>query len=200
MNIYVETNFVLEIALLQEECENCELILSLCEENRARLIVPSYSLIEPYEALKRRQKERKEAGIKLDEELQKIARTTTHKEKLSGFNEVIELLAESAEEDSSNLDKICLRLLQIANTIPLDTKVLKMANWYRRQYRFSPQDAIVYASVLSHLNNYRSSMNFFVSRDKDFIDPGITNELQQYNCILLSNFGHAYHIIRRSLS
>ena len=200
MNIYVETNFVLEIALLQEDCKNCELILSLCEENRARLIVPGYSLAEPYETLKRRQNERKEAGIKLDEELKKIARTTTYKEKLSGFNEIIELLAESAEEDNRNLDKTCLRLLQIADTIPLDAKVLKMADWYRRQYPFSPQDAIIYASVLSHLNNYRSSTNFFVSRDRDFTDPDIASELQQYNCTLLSNFGHAYHVIRRVLS
>ncbi|MYE00379.1 MAG: PIN domain-containing protein [Alphaproteobacteria bacterium] len=191
---------MLEVALLQEEWESCERILSLCEESRVRIIVPGYSLIEPYETLKRRQKERKEVGRRLDKELKKISRTATYREKLSGFDEIIELFAESAEEDNRSLNRTCSRILDIADSISLDSEVLKSADSYRRQYRFSPQDAIVYASVLSHLDNCHSSMSFFVTRDRDFIDPDIASELQRYNCTLLSNFGHAYRVIRRSLS
>ena len=40
MNIYVETNFVLELALEQEQRGSCEQILSLCEEGKAQLIIP----------------------------------------------------------------------------------------------------------------------------------------------------------------
>ena len=44
MNVYVESNFVLELALRQEQFTSCETILSLCEEGQARLVVPAYSL------------------------------------------------------------------------------------------------------------------------------------------------------------
>lgn len=33
MNVYVESNFVLELALRQEEFTSCERVLSLCEED-----------------------------------------------------------------------------------------------------------------------------------------------------------------------
>ena len=56
MNVYVESNFVLELALLQEQSSSCEEILSLSEDGRIRLVLPAYSLIEPYETLIRKQK------------------------------------------------------------------------------------------------------------------------------------------------
>ena len=54
MNVYVESNFVLELALLQEQSASCEEILGLCEAGRVQLVVPAYSLAEPYETLVRR--------------------------------------------------------------------------------------------------------------------------------------------------
>lgn len=55
MNVYVESNFVLELALLQEQHVACEEILLLCERGTLRLVMPAYCLMEPYETLGRRQ-------------------------------------------------------------------------------------------------------------------------------------------------
>jgi hypothetical protein len=44
VNIYVETNFLIEIALQQEDFESCEKIMLLCEAGKANLIVPAYGL------------------------------------------------------------------------------------------------------------------------------------------------------------
>jgi hypothetical protein len=44
MNVYVESNFVLELALLQEEHETCENILALCERAEAKLVLPAFCL------------------------------------------------------------------------------------------------------------------------------------------------------------
>ena len=54
MNVYVESNFVLELALLQEQHASCEALLRLCEEGGIQLVIPAYSLAEPYETLTRR--------------------------------------------------------------------------------------------------------------------------------------------------
>jgi hypothetical protein len=36
--VYVETNFILEMAFSQEQVDSCESILSLCESAKAKLI------------------------------------------------------------------------------------------------------------------------------------------------------------------
>ena len=46
MNIYVETNFVLEITFEQEQCASCEQILQLCEAGQAKLTIPAYHVAE----------------------------------------------------------------------------------------------------------------------------------------------------------
>lgn len=60
MNIYVETNFVLELTFEQKQCSSCEQILQLCEAGKAKLIVPAYSLAEPHEKLSRQARSRRE--------------------------------------------------------------------------------------------------------------------------------------------
>jgi hypothetical protein len=42
MNIYVETNFVLELALEQEECDTCAEIIRLASAGQLRLVVPAF--------------------------------------------------------------------------------------------------------------------------------------------------------------
>ena len=57
MIVYVESNFVLELALLQEEHDSCDAIIMLAETRDIELVVPAFSLAEPYEALVRRSRQ-----------------------------------------------------------------------------------------------------------------------------------------------
>ncbi len=59
MKIYVETNFVMELVLDQEQSGSCEQILALCAQGRVQLVLPAYSLAEPHEKLVRNRKQRK---------------------------------------------------------------------------------------------------------------------------------------------
>jgi hypothetical protein len=49
MFVLAESNFVLELALRQEQFQHAERILELAEEKHIRLVVPACSLIEPYQ-------------------------------------------------------------------------------------------------------------------------------------------------------
>jgi len=69
LNVYVETNFVLELAFDQEQKTQCELILNLCETGKINLIIPAYCLAEPHEKLTRQANHRKELQRSLDNEL-----------------------------------------------------------------------------------------------------------------------------------
>jgi hypothetical protein len=51
MNIYVETNFVLELAFVQEQHESCEQIIGLCEAGNATAVLPAFCISESYETI-----------------------------------------------------------------------------------------------------------------------------------------------------
>lgn len=69
MKVYVETNFVLELALEQAQHESCEQLLRLSEGGRIELVIPAYSLVEPHETLRRRHLNRERFKVELDAEL-----------------------------------------------------------------------------------------------------------------------------------
>ena len=87
MNVYVETNFVLELAFQQEELESCEQILRRCEAKRIQLVIPAYSLAEPHEKLIRQAKNRSELHRKLHDELEQLKRTELYSSRISNFDQ-----------------------------------------------------------------------------------------------------------------
>ncbi len=46
ITVYVESNFVLELVLEQEEFEYCQKILDLSSQQKINLVLPAYSLVE----------------------------------------------------------------------------------------------------------------------------------------------------------
>ncbi|CAN5556958.1 hypothetical protein BH10CHL1_BH10CHL1_23820 [soil metagenome] len=61
MNVYVETNFVLELVFQQEQNITCESILNFCDAGGAQLIILVYCLAEPHEKLTRQNGRRKDS-------------------------------------------------------------------------------------------------------------------------------------------
>lgn len=58
MRIFVEANFLIELALKQEESGPCEELFALAESGVVRLIVPAFSLVEATATVRRRVRER----------------------------------------------------------------------------------------------------------------------------------------------
>lgn len=188
MNVYVESNFVLELALLQDQWRSCDTILKFCGEDRIQLIILGYCLVEPYDALVRRQKRRRKVREDVESEIKQIARTKIYEDRLEGFRELTNFLIRSAEDEDDRLLDVSSRLLHSAEVISLDASVLAASTEYRYRHGFSPQDAIVYASVLSHLQTMCATASCFLNRDKDFGDEDIAEELRSYGCELLQDF------------
>ena len=200
MNVYVETNFVLELALLQEQHQSCENILCLCESGRANLILPAYCLAEPYETLIRRQRERKKLGTSLGNEITQLARTSCYTRQIDVSREVVGFLVRSSDDEINRMTNVRTRLLEIAEIISLDHIVLEAVAQHQLNYDLFPQDAIVYASVLAHLAQYKPGRSCFLNKNsKDFDDPDIRQVLEQYNCTMLPRFDHGYQFLVNQL-
>lgn len=200
MNVYVESNFVLELALLQEQCPACEDILGLCESREIALVLPAFSLMEPYGTLMRRHGERKRLKASVDAELRQITRTTAYADRIQDLEAAARLLLDSTEEDMARLERLRSRLLACAEMVPLDSRILALAPECQERHSLSPLDAVVYASVLTHLETGAPRASCFLNRDAGFLSPEIVETLKSRNCKVLPGFDQGLQYLRWSTS
>ncbi|MFB2918303.1 MULTISPECIES: PIN domain-containing protein [Aerosakkonema] len=200
MNIYVETNFVLELVFQQEQFQSCEHILQICEAGRAKLVIPAYSFAEPHEKLSRQANERKKLQDSLQKELSQLRRTASYTARISSIEDIASLLLQSNEEERQRFAQYRDRLLNSAEVIALSVDMLTEAARCEAPYNLKPQDALIYASVIGHLRQHHPSVACFLNRNtKDFNNPDIVDELNNYNCRMISQFGDGYGFIRSQL-
>jgi predicted nucleic acid-binding protein len=200
VNIYVETNFVLELVFEQEQCASCEKILELCEAQKANLIIPAYSLAEPHEKLIRQKQERRRLQESLDKELREISRTKFYQNRLDSIEDIRSLIVQSSQEIGENFAKYREHLLKIAEIIPLNADILFESASAEENYNLSPQDALVYVSVLKHLQENKPQEACFLNRNwKDFKTPDIVDELQSLNCKMFGEFDGGYKFLQSKL-
>lgn len=165
MNIYIETNFVLELVFQQEQAKSCEQILQFCEIGQARLIIPAYSLAEPHEKLVRQGKIRKELQQKLITELGQLRRTASYTERINSIQDIANLLIQSIEEEQKRFVQYREKFLKNAEIIPMTADILKEAVTYEKpdSYSLTPQDALVYASIIFHLRQEQPQKACFLN-------------------------------------
>ncbi len=119
--------------------------------------------------------------------------------------DVTELLIASGEEERQRLEDVLAELYAVATVIPLDTWAAKESQRLQRERGLSPPDALVYASVLSHLNGAALSTrrhgapHCFVTRDSDFTDDDIRGDLEGLGCKILFRFEDGLGYVRSRL-
>ena len=201
MNIYVETNFVLELVYEQKQCASCEKILEICESKKANLIIPAYSLLEPHEKLIRQANEHLKLQELFNTELRELSLTKSYQNRLNSREDMRSLIVQSSQEIGENFAKYREYLLKIAEIIPLNTDILLNAASAEENYKLKdPQDAFVYVSVLKHLQENKPQQACFLNRNsKDFNDPAIVDELESLNCRLISQFDAGYNFLQSKL-
>jgi len=197
---YVETNFVLEVALLQDEHQDCLKILALAKKDSLRLVVPAVSLVEPYATLTRRRKERGQLCEVLSRELKHLIRSESYRRHKSAMDDIVSLLMRSGQEEKDRLNSAIRELLSVAEVIPLTADVVASALAFQTQPGLSPPDALVYASVRSHLDLAARGKSCFLNKNaKDFDVPDIQAALAQRGCKILFSFRDGFGYIKSQL-
>ena len=189
MIVYIESNFVLELALLQKEHPSCDSIVTLAESQTIDLAIPAFSLLEPYEVWRRRTRERTELHNRLVPEMGQLERTEPFAKTAEHLKDLASILVLSGDEDKRRLDQTVSRILDCAIVIPLQAETLSAAIQYQGSPGLSPQDSVVYASVIAHLSAASPGPKCFLTRDrKDFSNPVIKEELGRRECRLIHSF------------
>jgi hypothetical protein len=189
MTVYVESNFVLEHSLQQEECDSCAEIISLAAKGRIELVVPAFSLAEPHVAISGKEKARTKLGSELRSQLFELGRSKPHRTVPESFEALATILIASAQLERERLRDTIADLLRAAAVIALDAAILRSAAAIQIKHGMSDQDAIVLASVLAHLSLRRPPESCFLNRNsKDFDDPDVRERLEALGCKFLAKF------------
>lgn len=198
MIVYVESNFVLELALGQEELTQAEEILRAAERGDTELALPQFCLSEPFSTLAARGRELRRLSRLLSEQLRQLGRSSPHQPIVATLQATPGALLSFEGSEIDLLGKTVERLLSVGQTIALDSGSFQRAIGYRGTYSLSTQDATIYACIVAHMSGReRSERKCFVSRNfKDFDHPGIRQELSQYGCEYADSFEHALRFIR----
>jgi hypothetical protein len=92
MTVYVESNFVLEQSLQQEECDSCGEIIDLASKGRIMLAVPAFSLAEPHLAILGKEKARSRLSNDLRKQLFELGRSKPHRAVPATFDALASVL------------------------------------------------------------------------------------------------------------
>lgn len=199
MILYVETNFVIELALRQEEYQACRDLLSFVKvHSGVELALPAFCIGEAYEAGERKWAQRRQLHQNLLDEIAQIQRSKPFRERSKELRKLPGLLVESGEEQKRVLDGLLKELLGIARVLPLDRQTFARAVEFQKTRDLKSQDSIVYASVITDLEAHSSKASCFVTKDrKDFFsNQDIQDELDGLGCKLLGRFANGLGYIQ----
>ena len=191
MIVYVETNFVLEIAREQEQAEAAHKILMLAEKGKIELAFPSFTLSEPFSTIIRQRKDRKELLRSLQNTLVQLRRSETHKNTTDALEPVLGLLNVAIERDLDLLHSTIERMLETGRSLETDISNFRQAVDYQKRLDLSPQDSIIYSAIIADLAQRPvDESKRFLSRDNEAFATNLSIKavLRKCNCRYIGNF------------
>lgn len=200
MNIYSETNFFLEIVFSQEQSKFCEKIISLARKKKIKLIIPAYSFAEALYKLEAQRKKRENFQRELNSQISQIAQTIRYNSQITNFRVLDTFLTQNIEEEKKRSEKCRKSLTKIAEIIAFDAQTIEKAKPIAANYDLTLQDAIVFTSILTHLQQNKATKNCFLNRNsKDFSQPSIVKRLKTLNCKFFADFEKVYNYINSQI-
>jgi predicted nucleic acid-binding protein len=203
ITVYIESHFVLELALLQEQYQSCEQILSLCESGKARLVLPTFCLAKPYEAFVRRSNTKKGLRQEMRVELQQLSRAAVlPKNRVDVLENFVANLVQTNEAEAQRLHQTLDRILKKCEVISMVPEVLSLAVKFRgKPLELSIQESIVCASVVHHLGSQTAGQKCFLTGNpRDFNKPDIQATFESHNCQLFFDFEKGYNYLQTQLA
>ncbi len=194
MIVYGESNFVLELTLEQEEQAYAENILAAAERRQVILVVPSFSIDEPFSTVAHRSRIRRQINNSISEQARQLERSPTHAGLVTEIRAVVGKLASLEGHELMKLQSTVDRVLRVATVVPMTSAAFAAAADYSSGFGLSLQDGIVLASTMSHAaTRPPTEPKIFANRNpKDFDVPDIVNLLATHGCELAVTFEDAW--------
>jgi predicted nucleic acid-binding protein len=202
--VYVESNFVLEIALEQEQSSAARAIVSLAESRQIELAYPSFVLSEPFESVMETRRERNILRLSLVKTLNDLKRSEPHKHIMLNLDPTINALDNAHVRQIKLLHATFGQLLDVGRCIYVNGSNFREALAYQDSLELSPQDSIIYTAIVADLEKQpKEEEKCFLSRDRKAFgrldDTSVKVELGKHNCRYIGSFTQGLDFIRSSL-
>jgi predicted nucleic acid-binding protein len=196
--VYVETNFLLELALQQEQHASCEELLRLAESKAITLSIPAFSVLEATQRLRSMKVERGKLQKEVNYQGHEINRTHGFG-KEAAFAAVADALVRHVQQAELSLAQLEARLFQVVRFLPLDAAVAAELSKCIEDYKLKPPDATVLASVMKDPQLGQERSCFLNRNTEDFDRLSIVDLLKQRNCTLIGHFDHGLRHVQSVL-
>lgn len=181
MIVYVETNFVLQLALEQEHSIHARQILLFARRHRIRLFMPWFCLGEAYAALNYQIGQRKHLAEECASVARELSRTVGLEQRtrlLYWFRDASREVGRIGDEQVEALDHAITNLLTISKMLIVDATRVRQSIRARRKLGLRPSDSIVYGCIRHHALNTTGD-KCFLNNDSAFHQPKIVRDLKR---------------------
>ena len=204
MIVYVESNFVLEMALEQEQFLAANEILSLAENKKITLAFPGLVLSEPFESISRERRERNVLISSLRRTLENLRRSEPHKRIMLDLEPMINALRSAHLRQIDLLQSTFERLLAVGECIEIKVSDFRDALIYQKNLVLSPQDSIIYSAIVTDIDRRsEEEEKCFLTRDRRAFDNSddrdIKATLASKNCRYIGSFIQGLDYINHAL-
>jgi predicted nucleic acid-binding protein len=208
MLVYVESNFILELALEQEEVRPAKEILRLAESRKLEFVFPIFALIECFQKIIRNGEERQKLyNEQLHKQLEQLRRSELHKLFLPNFQSASLDLLEIKKIERKSLEATTTQLLSASRSIDINPMVFEQAIKKYQSKGLELDDALIYAAIINDIQQQaQNEAKIFISRDtrafgkRSIYSGEIESELKLYNCTYIPRFEDALKRIESLLS
>ena len=152
--------------------------------NLVELILPAFSLSEPYSTLTYRALERRTIYTTLKQQLTLLSRSEPHQQTALALQQLLLTWLDLEARETDLLHSAIVELLTVGRAIQIEVGDIQQSALYRTLYGLASQDAIILSAIMRDLGTQDpSEAKCFISTNvKDFRDPGISAELKLFNC------------------
>jgi hypothetical protein len=186
--IYVETPFVLQLALSQEYAGECSTLLNLASSKAVDLVVPLVALIEPFGTLRLRRGKRIEITRSWQEAARDLERTDniTYQDAAKNLQQVMLTTAEMGSNELKNLHRIVDRIWSSARILHPTVEQFKesynieLAGPSADSKGATSIDALVLSSILGDARTLDASIDrAFLALDRKAITAPVADQLKK---------------------
>lgn len=189
MTLIVETNFILHIALRQEQAEPAETLLTRAEAGSIRLAMPASAISEAVSLVTYRRRDRIRQVDQLDPLLQELQRSSPHTALSTSLQALVKSVGQTGVADIDFARSVIDRCVQVADLLPLDVQAWSIAKAAVTRFNLELGDAMIYGAATRYLQTTKLPTSVFCSTDSAaFSSRDIRQELKSMGCHVIGKF------------
>lgn len=191
MIVYVETNFLFELALGRAQQDSCRVLMGWCRSGVIELRLPAFAMPEMHGAMRRRESARSDVIRGLKAQQADARRHSANPEFYQVAEDDLQLWT---LREGEQMGRLTQELLRVAIFVPLDFESLEHAYRLRAlKILTGDADSFILASIIRDLEVRISAgdvtRSLFVTGDTDFMRA--RPYLAPYSCDLLTSYSAA---------